>query len=80
MVDAFEEAAFGLAVGEISQPVETQFGYHIIEVVERDDARPKDESTLEGERQQAFRDWLTAQIVATDIERPDDLASKLPSI
>ena len=32
MVEAFEEAAFNLAPGEVSSPVKTRFGWHLIKV------------------------------------------------
>ncbi len=39
MVEPFAKAAFDLEVNQISDIVETQFGYHIIKVTEKTDAR-----------------------------------------
>ncbi|GIV59805.1 MAG: peptidylprolyl isomerase [Rhodothermaceae bacterium] len=41
MVEPFEQAAFNARVGEIVGPVETQFGYHLIQVTERADKEVK---------------------------------------
>lgn len=35
MVPEFEKAAFELQVGEISEPIKTQFGYHLIQLDDR---------------------------------------------
>ena len=35
MVKEFETAAFNLPVGEVSEPVQTQFGWHLIRVVDK---------------------------------------------
>lgn len=40
MVKPFEEVAFSLPVGEIGGPVETQFGLHLVKVLEREDDQP----------------------------------------
>lgn len=37
MLKPFEDAAFALDVGEISEPVQTQFGWHVIKVEEKRD-------------------------------------------
>lgn len=52
MVKPFEDAAFSVPVGEISGIVETQYGYHIIQVVDRKkDTRPLNEARAELEAQ-----------------------------
>jgi len=61
MVPVFDQAAFSLPVGEISQPVKSPFGFHIIQVQERGaqplaEVRPEIEKKLTAEKAQKAMD------------------------
>jgi parvulin-like peptidyl-prolyl isomerase len=58
MVEPFEEAAFSLPVGEISGPVQSDFGWHIIKVYDRQDV-PTTAGEQEEQRQSKFREMLS---------------------
>lgn len=61
MVAPFEAAVVALDVGEISQPVETQFGWHVVKL---NDKRNKAAPTLEQVRPQLTNDLQRAAIEA----------------
>ncbi len=69
MVTEFENAAFSLEPGKISDPVKTDFGYHILEVLEKDPNHPIDEATLEQRRSNALKDWLSTQRYSDRVKR-----------
>ncbi len=69
LVEPFARAALRIPVGEIGGPVETQFGFHVIRVIDRetqsfDEVR---ESLLEESRGQVFTEWLLGRVEAADI-------------
>jgi parvulin-like peptidyl-prolyl isomerase len=57
MVAEFENAAFSLKVGEISKPIKSQFGYHIIQVLGHQDM-PLNASQYQQKKETEFSNWL----------------------
>ena len=63
-----EEIAFGLQVGEVSGIVQSQFGFHILQVLEKEEREIAVE-VFESLRQQTFMQWLQDQREEATIER-----------
>jgi parvulin-like peptidyl-prolyl isomerase len=76
MVPTFEETAFSTPPGEVSAPVQSEFGWHVIKVIEKEPDRPLTISTLQTLQGKVFEDWLSEQRAGSDIE--SDIA--LPSV
>ncbi|QWE18479.1 peptidylprolyl isomerase [Polynucleobacter corsicus] len=87
LVPEFDQAMNRLQIGEVSNPVKTEFGWHLIQVLERRDAQ----LTLEKQRQfaraairerkfdQAYQDWLRElrDTATVKIINADDPAASL---
>ena len=69
MVPEFDEVAFSLSPGEISDLVDSSFGFHIIMVEEGDEDRELDSVMLAQRRTEAFQAWLVDLEATATIER-----------
>lgn len=77
MAPEFEEAAFAMKIDEISEPVETEYGFHIIKVTDKTEAQ---EATLENSKEQIkeilfdealnteYAAWLSEKKASYEIE------------
>ncbi len=60
MVKPFEEAAFALAKGKISAPVQTQYGWHLIKIEDKRDRKPP--------AFEEVKDQITASLVQAKLQ------------
>lgn len=59
MIQEFEDAAFSMEIGQVSEPVKSEYGYHIIKVTDKKEAQ---EATLENSKDE-IKDILRNQKV-----------------
>lgn len=68
----FENAAFTLQPGQISQPVKTTNGYHIIQVIGHE-VRPLNGSQFINFKNTTFQNWLTDQVSKDNVIKFDNV-------
>ncbi len=69
MVPEFDAVAFQLPVKDLSDPVQSSFGWHIIQVLEKDPNRTLEEPALTNRKNAAISDWLDTARAAPEVKR-----------
>ena len=73
-VPEFDQVLYALEIGEISDPVKTQFGYHIIRLDDVKEGRKKEFAEIEEELTEEYSQLLAEDRLYDLAEQLDDLA------
>ena len=79
LVPEFEEMAFGLETGELSPPVQTDFGFHIIQVLAVDPEADRPAHEIQVEASENYNRWLQALRDGAQIDERGSLSNQLPA-
>jgi parvulin-like peptidyl-prolyl isomerase len=64
-----EDVAFALQPGQLSDVVQSAFGYHLVQVLERDPARKLEGEMFVKVQQQAMENWLNGLRAQAQVQR-----------
>ncbi|MFN2146360.1 MAG: peptidylprolyl isomerase, partial [Anaerolineales bacterium] len=78
MIPEFEDAAFSGEVGDIVGPVETQYGFHLIQIIGKQEV-PADQATIDNLVFTALTDLLNAAKENADIVFADNWINRTPT-
>jgi peptidyl-prolyl cis-trans isomerase D len=78
MVAAFEDTAFNLEINQISEPVQSDFGYHIIQVLGRVTV-PMTPNAYEQARQAAFSEFLSGLRETSEVKIYEYWTERIPT-
>ncbi len=68
LVEELDGPVFQLSAGEISPVIASPIGYHIVQVIERDPARPLDADTYQAAQRNTLAQWLADRRAQSEIE------------
>ncbi len=78
MVDAFEQAAYEIPPGEIGSPVQTGFGWHLIQVIDRAE-RKLDPAAYDAAVERAYQAWLLSAVEAAELIFDPEIVPPTPT-
>ena len=77
-VPPFEQSAFSLGIGELSEPVRSDFGFHLIRVEDVREGRTRTFDEAKEEIEREYRDEQAEQLYYEQVERLSNLAFEQP--
>lgn len=79
-VDEFEEAAYGLGLNQVSGPVLTEFGYHLIKLVDMEDAKEPVFEDVKSRVEAEFREAEAEEMFVSLSSRLSEISYESPDL
>lgn len=77
---AFEDAAFALQLNQVSKPVKTDFGYHLIKILDIRPAQTPDFASVRDKVEKQYREEKAEEMFVADSGQLSELAFESPDL